>query len=114
MQDAFSYFKRTRNLNLKIKNPNVIYLKLDFDENGAFLEVVDKKGKAIEVNYLSYSGALRNVLKNIETIIERNSFVIDWEKGSSDLVYLTDNDHLVWQRNLSIFLNRLKEGEYDN
>jgi SNF2 family DNA or RNA helicase len=97
MQDAFSYFKRTRNLNLNIKNPNVIYLKLDFDENGAFLDVVDKKGTPIEVNYLSYSGALRNVLKSIETIVERNSFVIDWEKGSSDSVYLADNDHLVWQ-----------------
>ena len=93
MQDAFSYFKRTRNLNLNIKNPNVIYLKLDFDENGAFLDVVDKKGTPIEVNYLSYSGALRNVLKSIETIVERNSFVIDWEKGSSDSVYLADNDH---------------------
>jgi SNF2 family DNA or RNA helicase len=97
MQDAFSYFKRTRSLNLDIKNPNVIFLKLDFDENGGFLEVVDKKGKAIDVNYLSYSGALRNILKNIDTIKERNSFVIDWEKGSSDGIYLADNDHLLWQ-----------------
>ena len=83
MQDAFSYFKRTRNLNLNIKNPNVIYLKLDFDENGAFLDVVDKKGTPIEVNYLSYSGALRNVLKSIES--KRFSFKLVESKNQIDI-----------------------------
>lgn len=107
MQDAFSFFKRTRSLNLDAKNPDVIYIKLDFDGNGAFIEVVDKKGKSIEVNYLSYNGALRNVLKHIDTIKERNSFVIDWEKGSTDGIYLADNDFLIWQlKNCDNFVDK--------
>lgn len=30
------------------------------------------------------------------------------------LIHATENDKALWQRHLSVFLNRLKQGEYDN
>lgn len=52
--------------------------------------------KLIEADYRNYSGAVRDVLRSIENIRERNDFVIHWEKPS-DNIYLAEHDFLIRQ-----------------
>ncbi len=90
----FEHFRRQRTFETKsLSNPK-IYFQINFDVYGAFLEVVDSKGKPVEANYLAYSGSARNLLRAIEQIKEKNSFVIDWEK-SSGRIYLAEYNFLV-------------------
>jgi len=90
----FEHFRRQKSGDSKAKTHPKIYFQIDFDEYGAYLAVVDGKGKKIEVSYLGYSGAVRNILRSIEQITEKNSFVIDWEKPV-ERIYLAEHDHLV-------------------
>lgn len=69
---------------------------IDFDESGGFLEVVDDKAKPVTVNYEDYTGPERALLKSLETIQEKNVFVIDWQKQESR-VYLEEHEHFMWQ-----------------
>ena len=70
-----------------------------FDDYGAYLEAVDARMKTISPDYRQYSGPVREVLRSLENIGEKNSFVIDWEK-TPDQVYLADHDYLLWQLRL--------------
>ncbi len=73
-----------------------IFFRLGFDDAGAFVEVVNAKGAAVETNHRFYSGPERDVLKTLEFIEEQQSFVIDWEQ-SGEGFYLADHDVLIWQ-----------------
>ncbi len=64
------------------------------DDHGAYLQIVDKKANVVSVNYQAYSGATRNIIKAMDQVIEKNDFVIDWEKPV-DKVYLADHDFLI-------------------
>ena len=90
----FEHFKRQKSGDTKAKTHPKIFFLIDFDEYGAFLNVVDAKGKNIEVSYLGYSGVIRNLLRSIEQIGEKNSFVIDWEKPA-ERIYLAEHEFLV-------------------
>ena len=90
----FEHFRRQKSGDSKAKTHPKVYFQIDFDDYGAYLVVVDGKGKQIEVNYLGYSGVIRNLLRSIEQITEKNSFVIDWEKPA-ERIYLAEHDHLV-------------------
>lgn len=92
--NIFSIFRRGQEPQIRTKSIEEIFFRIDFDEYGAYVIVVDSKNKEVEVSYLNYSGAQRNMLRYLEQIHERNSFIIDWEK-SSDLVYLADYDYLL-------------------
>ena len=76
-----------------------LYFQLLFDDYGAYLEPVDQKLKPVTVDYRQYSGPVREVLRALESIQEKNSFVIDWEK-TPDQVYLAEHDYLIWQLRL--------------
>ena len=95
--NVFEFFRKT-NEQTKGKAQNIenIFLQLDFDTYGAFLRVVDKSGSQVEVSYLNYGGALRHILRLVEEIQERNSFLIDWEKPNDEL-YLAEHEHLLEQ-----------------
>ena len=67
-----------------------------FDEHGAFIEVQNEKGNIVEVDYLLYSGVVRGILKSIQSIAQRNDFLIDWENPNNK-VYLHENDFLIEQ-----------------
>jgi superfamily II DNA or RNA helicase len=90
----FEHFRRQRSFDNKARSHPNVFFQIDFDDHGAYLTVVDAKGRPIEANYLAYSGAVRNVLRAIEQIQEKNSFVIDWEKPPEQ-IYLADHDHLL-------------------
>lgn len=94
MAEIFDFFKKQPLKKEKAKTYKEVYFQIDFDEFGAFLEVTDEKGKPITTSYLNYAGATRNVLKTLESIIDKNSFVIDWEKPS-EKIYLEEYPFLV-------------------
>lgn len=72
-----------------------VFFQLLFDDNGAYLQVVNNKGQVVEFDYRLYAGAERDMLKTLEHIRDRQSFVIDWEKPVGR-VYLMDYDSLIW------------------
>ncbi len=90
----FEHFRRQKSSDSKAKTHPKIYFQINFDDYGAYISIVDSKGKNIEVNYLGYSGVVRNLLKSIEQISEKNSFVIDWEKPA-ERIYLAEHDYLI-------------------
>ena len=92
----FENFRRSKSFDSKARLHPKIYFLIDFDDFGAFLSVVDAKGKKIETDYLAYGGATRNVLRSIEQIQEKNSFLIDWERPT-DRIYLSDHNYLTGQ-----------------
>ncbi len=91
---VFEHFRRQKSGDTKAKTHPKIYFQINFDDYGAYLSIVDSKGKNIDVSYLGYSGAIRNLLKSIEQISEKNSFVIDWEKPA-ERIYLAEHDYLI-------------------
>ncbi|MES2731302.1 MAG: SNF2-related protein [Bacteroidota bacterium] len=95
----FEQLKKKSAFQRKEKNAEQVYFQLLFDDYGAYLESVDSKLKTISADYRQYSGAVREVLRSLESIQEKISFVIDWEKNP-DQVYLPDHDYLMWQLRL--------------
>ncbi len=73
-----------------------IFFCLKFDNRGAYLEVVDKKGEIVDFDYRQYSGLLRSIAKNIQIVRDRNHFSIDWENPEKRL-YLHEHPYLIPQ-----------------
>jgi SNF2 family DNA or RNA helicase len=95
--DIFQHFKKPKTVRSQsVGKAKEIYFMLAFDEAGAFLEVVDEKAKPIQVRYEEYSGPERALLKSLDSLAERNAFVIDWQK-EQDRIYLQEHEHLLWQ-----------------
>lgn len=94
MDELFDFFKKRPARKEKTKAYEEIYFQINFDAFGAFLQVTDGKGKPASTTYLSYAGATRNALKTLESITEKNSFVIDWEKPS-EKIYLNEYPFLM-------------------
>ncbi|GAB4400925.1 MAG: DEAD/DEAH box helicase [Microscillaceae bacterium] len=78
------------------RTTEAFFFLIDFDEHGAHLLVVDNEGEEIQPGYRQYSGSMREVLRNLEIILEKNAFSIGWEKNDQH-VYLADYDYLFWQ-----------------
>lgn len=68
---------------------------IDFNENGAFVKVVNNKLQEIEVDYMNYNGEIFNTLRTLNTIRTQKQFVINWE-GSEDKIYLHEHDYLIY------------------
>ncbi|MBF0100160.1 MAG: DEAD/DEAH box helicase [Desulfobacterales bacterium] len=94
--DIFQKLRRTRAIINKAKNFSNIFFQLNFDQKGAFLNVVDEKGYEIDPDYEYYSGQTRYILKALQKLNEKKSFQIDWENPDAP-IYLSDNEHLIWQ-----------------
>lgn len=71
-----------------------IYIKLDTDDKGTFIQITDKQGQEIQPDYTAFTGSLRNLIKSINSIADKNAFLIDWENPGNHL-YLHENPHLV-------------------
>ncbi|MEP7144220.1 MAG: DEAD/DEAH box helicase [Ferruginibacter sp.] len=67
-----------------------------FDEQGAYIEARDEKGRPAEADYLHYNGVVRSILKSIHGISQRADFLVDWENPGNK-VYLHENDFLIDQ-----------------
>jgi len=94
--NTFDHFRRKKRVDIKSKSHTDIFFKINLDQYGPYLSVVDKVGEVVEVNYLTYSSTTRNLLRSLEQIHEKNSFVIDWEKSSGE-IYLSEHSYLLDQ-----------------
>ena len=52
--------------------------------------------------------------KYMDILQEKHENFTKVELVNACLIHATENDKALWQRHLSVFLNRLKQGEYDN
>ena len=96
MNNLFDNFKKSRQLTRTTSRQVPVFFLLNFDSHGAYVEVTDEKGKAIEVSYQDYSGATRSVLRSLEQIKEQTDFNISWENPSA-LPYLHEYEYLIDQ-----------------
>ena len=98
--DIFEKLKKKLSIERGTKSYPKIFFQLKFDEEGgAYIRVIDQKQNEVEVDYRSYSGHDREVLKSLESIKSRNSFRIDWDKPSetNGKSYLSEYEFLIWQ-----------------
>lgn len=72
----------------------VLNVQICFDADGSYVQLVNEKGNVVEPDYQGYSGALRNLVRALQQLRERNGFVIDWENPSAQL-YLHQYDYLL-------------------
>lgn len=91
---VFQFFKKKTSPALKLAGSIPFYFQLNIDDYGGYLETTDENGSPIQVNSLNYEGQIRTTLRLIDQILERNSFIIDWEKPQ-DRIYLNDHLHLI-------------------
>ena len=96
--NIFEALKKDRQVSSVSSVGNAVELRfcLLFDEQGAYIEVQNDKGIAVEADYLRYSGVVRSILKSVQSIAQRNDFLVDWENPESK-VYLHENDFLIEQ-----------------
>lgn len=94
--DIFEALKRKKALIRREKTDQSLFFQLNFDEAGAYLRVIDEHQREISANYEYYSGHIREILRSLENIKDKNSFRIDWELPD-DKVYLAENEYLIWQ-----------------
>ncbi len=94
MSDIFDRLKRQTFQQKTLRAYEEVFFQINFDDYGASLAVVNRKGKPAETSYLNYGGAIRHVLRALEQIGEKNSFVINWERPA-DKPYLTEHPYLL-------------------
>ncbi len=90
----FKNFKRKNTYQNHIKATKAIFFQLQLDDFGGYLTVLDEQFKPVEVSYLNYDGATRQLLRSIEAIRDKKGFVIDWEKPAEN-IYFHDHEHLL-------------------
>lgn len=106
--DSFNSFKRQTWQSKNIKPIDILFM-FATDASGTFLEIVDKTLNPVEVNYQAYTGEVRNILRQIESIRERDSFVIEWGKEQGSL-YLSEHAHLLYAlKNTDLLVNEAGE-----
>lgn len=88
--------RQTSSLSVKAGKMEQVFFCLNFDEKGAFVSVVDKSMKEVEVDYHAYSGDVFNVLRSLEAINEKNRLQFSWD-GELSRVYLGDYNYLLYQ-----------------
>jgi len=93
--DIFEKLKRSKPLITKEKSVQAVFFQLNFDTDGAYLCVINEKGKQISPGHEYFAGPTREVLKSIENIRKQNSFRIDWNKPGGQ-IYLSEHDYLFW------------------
>lgn len=87
----------------------VLKVQLCFDQTGCYLQILNEQNKVVQPDYQAYSGGLRNLLRALQQLRERNSFVIDWENPEAQ-VYLHQHDYLLdYVRQCGIVIDERKQ-----
>jgi len=88
-------FKQDKNFLTRVKEKRGFKYQLLFDSNGAYLEVVDSKGKSLgDVDYRVYNGVDREILKLLQEAKEESFFTISWEDEEQN-IYLKNFPKLI-------------------
>ncbi|MBL7115968.1 MAG: DEAD/DEAH box helicase family protein [Kiritimatiellae bacterium] len=74
---------------------NAAAIQLLFDDDGAYLEVVDKKGRPQELDHRACRGAMRDLLKALNAARDRQEAFVGWDENVEH-VYLHTHGHLLW------------------
>ncbi len=90
----FEQFRRTAPALGSTAKADVVKVQLCFDETGCYLQLLNERNEVIEPEYQVYSGPLRNLIRAMQQLRERNGYVIDWENPSAQL-YLHQHDYLI-------------------
>jgi hypothetical protein len=72
-----------------------VAVQLRFDEGGAYLQIIDDKGRPREAAHRATRGPLRDLLKAMALIQRRQQDLVGWE-SSSDRIYLHHHEHMLW------------------
>ena len=88
-------FKQQKSFLTRAKEKSSFKYIIDFDDNGAFIEVCDNKLKPIKgVDYRVYNGLDREILQLIDECREDDFFQISWERESEE-IYLHSHPRLL-------------------
>ncbi len=88
-------FKQQNSFLTRAKENSSLKYVLNFDQNGAFIEVCDKKLKPIkQIDFRVYNGLDREILQLIQKSEKDDFFQISWEEESSE-IYLHKHLRLV-------------------
>lgn len=91
---VFDVFK-SKGIKKGVINPSAeIYIQLCFVEQNSYIRIVNKNNKEVETDYRGYRGYLRDFLKAIEGIRDRNDRVINWEFDDNH-IYLSGHEYLI-------------------
>ncbi len=98
MPSVFDHFKRATRSVSPVSGVKGVSFRLDFDAYGAFLDVVDAKGRTLEqtVDYRHYEGAERDLLRVIAAVREETAFVVTWDERNASRLYLDEHEELLW------------------
>src|SRR5262245_10393725 len=72
-----------------------VFVQLGFDGDGAYVQIVDAKGRPREADHHAARGALRDLLKAMALIQRRQQGLVGWE-SSAERLYLHHHEHLLW------------------
>jgi superfamily II DNA or RNA helicase len=88
-------FKQQKSFLTRAKEKSSFRYVIDFDENGAFIEVCDKNNKPLSgVDYRVYNGLDREILQLLEEHRENDFFTISWGESESKM-YLSKHPKLL-------------------
>ncbi|NEW61168.1 DEAD/DEAH box helicase [Sulfurovum sp. bin170] len=88
-------FKQQKSFLTRAKEKSSFKYIIDFDDNGAFIEVCDNKLKPLKgVDYRVYNGLDREILQLIDECREDDFFQISWEHESEE-IYLHSHPRLL-------------------
>jgi hypothetical protein len=72
-----------------------VAVQLRFDDSGAYLQIVDAKGRDCDIDPRTTRGALRDLLKALAVLRRRQEDLVGWE-SNADRIYLHHEEHLLW------------------
>ncbi len=72
-----------------------VAVQLLFDDNGAYPQIVDGKGRPRDIDHRVTRGALRDLLKAMALIQRRQQDLVEWD-SSAERIYLHHHEHLLW------------------
>jgi superfamily II DNA or RNA helicase len=90
----FDQFRRSAPAQTPTGKAELVKIQLCFDPAGCYLQLLNDKNVVFEPDYQAYSGAMRNLLRAMQQLRDRSSFVIDWENPSARL-YLHQHEYLL-------------------
>lgn len=97
MEDFLPLLKSPlRHFTVKAMEQKDVFFCLSFDEKGAFVNVVDKQMKKIQIDYHGYSGDVFNILRSLAMIEEKSNLQFSWD-GEDSRIYLGEYTYLLYQ-----------------
>ena len=96
----FEKLKKTGPLIRDAKPPDTLFFRMTPESRDVTLKVIDGNDREVAPEYEFYSGHVRQILKEIARLKEKQAFTIDWgetetETETTDELIINGNDYLV-------------------